>query len=139
MTTSNIKSYDDLVREREELEVLLRLHRDQIRHDLHGLREEFRPARQAVSTIGKFFTKDKSSPLLTTGANMLIDVVVKRILLGRAGWITKLIVPMLIKNYSSHVLSDNKGSIFKRIKSLFSKNGTSHSKKPDVDLRSNDN
>lgn len=129
--TSNINTYEELEREKQELEVLLQFHKGQIRQDIRDIKEEFQPARHAVSVIGKLFTKDKSSPLLTGGAGMLIDLGL-RALLGRAGWITKLIVPFLVKNYSSHVLSDKKPGILRKLKALFSRNGTTHHSKTDV-------
>ncbi len=131
--TSNINTYEDLVREKQELEVLLQFQKGQIRQDVLDLKEEFRPARQAVSVLGKLFTKDKSSPLISGGANMIIDLGVKA-LLGRAGWITKLVVPFLLKNFSSHVISDKKTGILKKLKSLFSRNGTTHNSRSEVNL-----
>jgi hypothetical protein len=72
-------------------------------------------------------TKDKSNPLLNATSDTLINLVVKKFLLAKTGWITRTIVPLLLKNYSSHVISDNKGSILKKIFSLIgkkNKNGT---------------
>jgi hypothetical protein len=55
------------------------------------------------------------------GANTLIDVFVKKMILGRAGWVVKTVVPFLLKNYSSHVISDNNKSIFRKIFSWIGK------------------
>jgi hypothetical protein len=46
--------------------------------------------------------------LLTTATEGVIDLVVKKLILARSGWITKLVVPFLMKNFSSHVVADNK-------------------------------
>lgn len=129
--TSEIKTFKDLLKEKESLEKQLELDRMVLREDLRIIKEELRPARQTMSFIGKFFTKDKSVPLVTSGANFLIDLVVKKILLGRAGWLTRLIVPLLIKNFSSHLLVDKRTGLLTKLAGLFSKNGT-QSRKTDI-------
>ncbi len=134
MTNSHM-NYEELIREKKELETLLQFQRAQIRQDITGLKDELRPARQVMSLLGKLFTKDKTSPLITGGASMLIDLVVRKFILGRAGWITKLVVPFFLKNYSSHILSEKRPGIWKKLVSLFSRNGTSHHEKPGMDMR----
>lgn len=124
-------TYEDLLREREQLEILLIQKKNQIRLDLANIKEELRPANQAISFLGKMFKKDKSNPLLSSSVNILIDLVVKRFLLGNAGWVVKFVVPKILKNYTTHLFSRKKNSLWQRIKSAFGKNG--HDKYEDVD------
>ena len=135
--TKRISNYTDLLREEEELKLQLQLQRDQIRMDIKEIKEELLPAKHALTFVGKLFKKDRSNPIMTGGANMVIDLIVKRFILSRAGWITRLMVPFFLKNYSSHILSEKKIGIWKKIKSWIwppGKNGSPHFDQADIDV-----
>jgi hypothetical protein len=53
-------------------------------------------------------TRDTSSLVLNTTVNSLIDAVVKKGLLSKTGWIPKLLIPLFLKNYTSHYIADHK-------------------------------
>ena len=59
--------------------------------------------------------------MLTTAADTVIDLVLKRIVLSKAGWFARLVVPFFMKNFSSHVIADNKDKIFNKLFSWFGK------------------
>jgi hypothetical protein len=128
--TDRIYTYDDLQEEKKRLQTLLEAQKELIRHDLAAIRHEFQPAINAASTVSKMFTRDGSNPLLNLGIDKTIDIVVKNLLLAKAGWIGKLVIPFIIKNYSSHALGENMDGIKKKLFSLFRKkhrqNGQSH-------------
>jgi len=127
--TKRISNYTDLLREKEELELQLQLHKDQIRLDIKEIKEELQPATHAMTFLGKLFKKDRSNPIMSGGAGMVIDLIVKNLILSRAGWITRLMVPFFLKNYSSHLLSEKKIGFWKKIKSWIwpgGKNGSPH-------------
>jgi hypothetical protein len=118
-----IESYEELLVEKQRLTALLQVQKQTIRLDIEKIKEELEPVRSAISVAGKFFTRDSSNLLLNIGANRLIDILVKKFLLSRAGWLVRTVVPFLLKNYSSHFISDNKGSILGKLFSLFRKSG----------------
>ena len=97
--------------------------------DLEQLKAQLKPAHAALQIFSKITKADKSNPLLTQGANTAIDFILKKVVLARAGWITKLLVPLVVKNYSSHYIADHKQDIVQKIFSLFSgnKNGRANS------------
>lgn len=117
-----IKTYDDLLEEKQQMEVLLKAQKELIRLDAQQLKAEFDPAVKTFGLLGKMFTKDRSNALLSTGADTVIDLVVKRVLLGKAGWITRLIVPFFLKNVSSHMIADKKDTLLQKVFSIFRKN-----------------
>jgi hypothetical protein len=117
-----IKTYKDLLDEKERLQSLLKVQKQVLRDDFRGIKAELEPIRNVASFAGKFLTREKDMWVLNTGANTVIDLLFKKLILSRAGWLTKTIVPFLVKNYSSHVLSENKVPILKKIFSLFKKN-----------------
>ena len=114
-----IRSYEDLEREEQLLEELLRTQKQLIQLDIQVLRNQLKPASMALQFFNKITTVDKSNLLLNEGANKAIDFVLNKFILGGSGWITKFLVPFFLKNYSSHLIGDNKVNIVEKIFSLF--------------------
>lgn len=113
--TKRIQTYQDLLDEKARLQALLKHQKEIVRQDIDMIKEELSPVSTAISTVGKFFTKDHSNFLVNAGAGALIDIFVKNVLLSKAGWITKRVIPFLLKNFSSHVISGNKDAILKKV------------------------
>ncbi|MEI9810295.1 MAG: hypothetical protein WDO16_21835 [Bacteroidota bacterium] len=42
-------------------------------------------------------TRDKGNFILNAGANKIIDLLVKKLILSRAGWLTRIVVPYLLR------------------------------------------
>jgi len=122
--TKPIRTYDDLLEEKARLELLLGAQKELVRQDINLLRLEFVPVQKAISMIGKFATKDNRNLILTTAADTIIDSVVRKIVLSKAGFITKLVVPFFMKNFSSHVIADNKDKIVSKLSSWFGMKNT---------------
>ena len=119
-----IRSYEDLEKEEQLLEELLRTQKQLIQLDVQVLRNQLKPASMALQFFNKITTVDKSNLLLNEGANKVIDLVLNKFILARSGWITKFLVPIFMKNYSSHLIADNKVNIVEKVFSLFGrKNG----------------
>lgn len=117
-----IRSYDDLEREEELLEELLQAQKELVQLDIANLKAQLKPATAALQIFSKLTSPDKSNPLLTAGANTAIDLVLKKFVLAKAGWLTKFLVPLAVKNYSSHFIADHKQDFAQKIFSLFSGN-----------------
>jgi hypothetical protein len=131
--TKSINTYEELMQEKERLKILFKVQKEVIREDINEIKEELAPVKKAISVGSKFFTKESGNVLLNATSNTLIDLVVKKFLLARSGWLMKIVVPFLAKNYSSHVIDDNKDTIIAKIMSFFkrkkdkaSSNGTMH-------------
>ena len=117
-------SYEDLEREEQLLEELLRTQKQLIQLDVQVLKNQLKPASVALQFFNKITTVDKSNLLLNEGANKVIDLVLNKFILARSGWITRFLVPIFMKNYSSHLIGDNKVNIVEKVFSLFGrKNG----------------
>ena len=128
-----IMSYEDLEREEQLLEELLRTQKQLIQLDVQVLRDQMKPATMALQFFNKITTVDKSNLLLNEGANKVIDLVLNKFILARSGWITKFLVPIFMKNYSSHLIADNKGNLVEKVFSLFGrKNGRTTTTSPKV-------
>lgn len=121
MTKPVIRTYDDLLQEKARLKELLQVQKELIRADVQDIKDELQPVKQAIGLIGKFTTRDKTNPLLTSATETIINLVVKKLILARSGWLTKLVVPFLMKNVSSHLVNENQGAIFSKLFSFFGK------------------
>ncbi len=105
---SSIKNYADLEAEKMRLTALLRNHEEAIKSDIANVREGLKPMGNVLNVVNKMATRDNRVPVMNFGLEMGIDLFVRRFLLGRAGWVAKIIVPYLIKNYTSHFIGDEK-------------------------------
>ena len=125
--TKSITTYEELMMEKNRLQVLFRSQKEMVREDINEIKEELAPVKTAINWVGKLTTKEPGNFLLNATSNTLIDLIVKKLFLARSGWITKLAIPFLLKNYSSHFIDQNKSSILKKIFSLFRKKDKSES------------
>ncbi|MET0637175.1 MAG: hypothetical protein ABWZ25_14190 [Chitinophagaceae bacterium] len=119
--TKKISTYKDLVEEKERLETLLTYQKEVVRADFRGIKEEFEPVRAAIGVLKKFTRKDKSNPMVNLATGRLIDFVIRRVVFAKAGWLTKLALPFLAKNISTHVIADNKTVILGKIATWINK------------------
>jgi hypothetical protein len=106
---TRINNYDDLVAERIRIELLID-DRKQIIHDrLEDITEKIAPLFSILGAL-KIFKKDDSGnhSVLKLGSSLAIDLLVGQKLLKNAGWLTRLIVPTLLKTVSAGVISFKK-------------------------------
>jgi hypothetical protein len=60
--------------------------------------------------------------LANFGLDFSVDLLVRRFLLAKAGWFTKIMIPYIIKNYSSHIITEQqKAKLMQKISKIFSK------------------
>jgi len=114
-----VGTYKELLEERERLESLLKTQKEQLMVSASALKAEFQPAFSAISFLGTLVTRDATNPILGTAANGVIDLVLKNVVLGRAGWIARNLIPLLVKNMSSHYIAEHETDIFRKIFSFF--------------------
>jgi hypothetical protein len=119
--TKRIQSYQDLVDEKERLQSLLQMQKELVHQDIRDIGESLAPVRSVISLAGKLVTRDSSNLLLNAGTNTLIDLVVKKLLLSKAGWLMRLAVPFLLKNFSSHFVAEKKGALINKLFSWIGK------------------
>ena len=122
-----MRTYEDLLNEKQRLEVLVQAQKQVIYYDIQEIKEKLAPVTNTLEVIKKFVTKDKTNLLLTIGSDLAINTLVKNFILSRAGWLTKIIIPFFLKNYSSHFVAEQKDKWFDKLKSwLRHKNGKEH-------------
>jgi len=125
--SKRIETYEDLIEEKKRLETLLESKKLEVSEDWNGVKHNLRPVTNALSFIGKFTHRNPSNPLVNFGINMAGDVFLKKFILRRADWVTRLLLPVFIKNYSSNVLGETKGNnLFAKVRKIFKKDNQYH-------------
>jgi hypothetical protein len=111
-----IQTYDDLLEEKKRLEELLIVQKQEISANWVEVKESLKPVNNIFAFFGKLTHRDKSNPIVNMSIDIAGDLLLKRILLARAGWLTRLAVPYILKNYSSNVFSHKGKSFVHKIK-----------------------
>ncbi len=117
---NRIQTYDDLISEKEELERILMIQKGIIHRDIIELKKELGPVTQVLGFLGKITTKDRSNSLVTLGVDVIGDVLIKNFLLAKTGWITRMVLPFFIKNYSTNFLGKKGNGLIQKIAQKFS-------------------
>ena len=124
---SSIRTYEDLEAEEKRLQALLYSHKANIKDSFSAVKEGLNPFRQAIDTAKKLLSRDKTNPMMKFGVDIGLDLLIRRLLLSKAGWFTKIVVPFVVRNYSSYFLNE-----YKRLKVIQKIVGFFKSKKEGV-------
>jgi hypothetical protein len=116
-----IRTYDDLLEYKTSLQRQLQDQKELIYYDLGEIKDELKPITETIKKISHFFVPSKDSSWLVRGTNSVIDMLLRNVFLRKSGWMTKTVVPFLVENISSHLVSKNKHGIIQKILTLFSK------------------
>jgi hypothetical protein len=95
--------------------------KQRIHDDWEGLKHEFVPVKNVFGVLGKMTSPDKSNPLMNLGIKAVTNLFITKFVLGRAGWVAKLAVPFVVKNYASHEFAEKGKKFFSRIGEFFSR------------------
>lgn len=110
--SKKIESYNDLLEEKQKLELLLASQKIEIKQNWEGVKHSLTPVTNVFSFFGKMTSRKHLNPVIDFGIDMAGDVLLRKLLLSKADWVTRLILPIFIKNYSSNVLGGVSGSTF---------------------------
>jgi hypothetical protein len=120
--TKKISTYEDLLQEEQRLTAQLSSYKELIKDDIDGIKQGLNPFKQVAKTVRSLFTRGDNGPLLNFGMNFGLDVFLKKVLLGRASWVTKVVVPYVIKNYASHLITeDQRRNVAKSVSKFLTK------------------
>src|ERR1044072_9047376 len=120
-------SYEDLLKEKQQLEVLLQAQKQVIRYDVEEIKLKLQPLKEGLEFLKKITTRDRTNLLLDLGSDIAINTFVRNFILSKAGWLTRLVIPFFLKNFSSHFIAEQKDKWVEKLKSwLGHKNGKDH-------------
>jgi hypothetical protein len=105
-----INTYDDLKAERTRIEDAIKIQKMRIRHDIDELKAEAKAQFQPVARAAEFVQKlaspaTRNDTLLGIGTNLTLEVLIRR-LFAKSNLLIQIIVPTLLKNYSTHALQN---------------------------------
>jgi len=122
MNKKRIRTYEDLVEEQQRLISVLKIQEQTVRVDIAGVKQGLQPFGKALQVVNKLATRDNTAPVMNFGLEMGIELLIRKVLLARAGWFTKIVIPFLVKNYSSHIIGEDKRlALIQRVKGFFRK------------------
>ena len=119
-----IRNSKELDSERRRLKFKLNAAEEILKEDFEWIKEEIKPGNIARKIFNNIIGNNTSG-LLNKGVGFTIGALVKNILLSKSGWITRLIVPFIVKNLSSNYLSEKKPEIFSILRNIIQKARTS--------------
>lgn len=129
--SKKIQTYNDLVEEKKRLETLVVVQKQQIKTSWDNLLQEATPVTSVFSHITKIFKGDKSNPAVNFGVKLASDVFIRKVVLAKADWVTRIVVPLLFRNYTSNILnSDKTKTVFGKVKALFQRGPKKNHSKP---------
>ena len=102
----HIKSYNDLVAEKERLKTHFHEQKLKMREEISGFKDTLNPLAGLKKNVGKFTSPDKSMGLMNTGISFALDLVLRKFILKKSNWFIKLAAPFFIKNFLSNLAAE---------------------------------
>jgi len=104
---SNITTYQDLIIEKQRLKLLLNEREIEVKAEFADIKTRLKPLKKIVEFAERLTTKDRHNPLLNAGLELGVDLIFKKLLLRKAGFIIKILMPLFVRNYLSHEVAEN--------------------------------
>jgi len=106
---TRINNYEELIAERKRIENNIVDQRLILKAGLQDIKEKLLPFMYLLPILNIFKKKDTNHSFMSAATSMGIDLFVGQKLLSKAGWFTRLFVPMILKGVSSIVMKNKKG------------------------------
>lgn len=120
MSNNNIKSYQDLLVERQRLKLLLYEREIEVKAEFELLKLKLKPVSNILDFAEKLTTKDRHNPLVNVGIDLGVNFLLKKVLLRNAGWFVKILTPVFVKNYLSHEVVE-KNPVIRKVQNFIKK------------------
>jgi hypothetical protein len=78
---------------------------------------------KCLQFFSNFTAPPASNPLIGAGIGLTLELLIRRFLFARTGWIARLVGPVLVKNFSANMINKNKDTLIKKLRTLFHLNG----------------
>jgi hypothetical protein len=111
---TKIQNLDDVRAERARLKNQIETSRTNLRAEFGFIKKELSPVNQALGVVSDVLTTPRKG-LLSMGVGLGVDTVLKNVVLARAGWLPRLVVPFLVKNVATNYISKRKTSIVENV------------------------
>ncbi len=115
-----IRSQKELQSEKLRLRLKLNATEEILKEDFEWIKKEISSGKIAGRLFGNILGKNVNE-LLNNGFRITTDVILNNILLSKSTWIMRLIVPFIVKSFSSAYFSENKSEIFDIMRTFIQK------------------
>lgn len=104
---NNIHTYEDLMVEKQRLKLLLNQRKILLETEFENVKLKLKPLSHILDFTDKITTNDRNNPLISTGIEVGVNFLLKKIFLRNAGWIIKFVMPIVVRNFLSHEVSEH--------------------------------
>ena len=108
---TRISNYEDLKLEKARLHNNLLSQKAELRHQILVVKDRVEPLLNVISFLGIFKKKENDS-LLKMGIKTGVELLAHTTMLSKAGWVSKLVIPFVLKGISSTVVDKIKNRRF---------------------------
>ena len=118
---NSIKTYQDLLNVKKQLESDLASHRSKIQMDVAQLKEDWKPIAALISGIGSISGQSRIHPILHMGINLLGNALLRNMVPLQNGWVARALMPMLTTSFSSLLYNKDGTPLFRKWLDRFKK------------------
>lgn len=112
---NEIRTYNDLLQEKERLETSLAIQKKLVHQDFIDLKEEYRPALNLLSSVSRITNRSRTNPLLAVGVNVAGEIFLKNMLLSKSHKIIQFTVPFIAKKAVNYILTKGLVGLFSKV------------------------
>ena len=94
-----IKTFEDLLKEKENLKHQIAIQRGNIQYDIAGIKNALKPASVAYGMFGKYVNTKPNSPALVMATKLITAFILGKINKKRKGGIIRKISALLLANF----------------------------------------
>jgi hypothetical protein len=120
---NKITTYEELLMEKERLQLQLEVHKSAVKMHVTELKRKMNPIKNVIRFFSNFTSPPVTNTLMGSGLGLSIEMLIRKMFFAKTGWITRMVGPILLKNFSANMLKKNKDVLVKKVKSLFHLNG----------------
>lgn len=114
-------TYEELLVEKQKLEVLFEAQKVLVKFELDELKKELNPAINTLEFLKSLAVRNHDNPILQTVANLLINFVSDKTRSSKAGFFRTAVAPFLLKNLTSNYIATYADDLLGQILSFFDK------------------
>lgn len=104
MAKPQIDNYEDLMEEKERLKARLKTKKASIKQSFAEIKGEINPFSNIKKTAQGAFSTSTTNPLVKFGIKRASEFLIGKVLLKKAGWLPRLIVPFLVREIATRVI-----------------------------------
>ncbi|WP_157558130.1 hypothetical protein [Niabella aurantiaca] len=115
MTKPVITTHKELMQEKARLKARLKQRKTDLRQSVEAIKDTLNPISHIAKTTKDIWNADASNPLIALGVTKLTDVVIRKGILRKAGWLSRLIAPVLVQKVATYLISEKAGDQIGRL------------------------